>query len=480
LEIEKIKMTIINYTLLDNFELKGLWWLPEQEDSKIYGILSFKNEDKLLLNLFGAFHDKNHFDRDLLQPDIIIGIADNGKLCTLFQNFEIFLRGMPFESKSSTFQSRYLFIGKHFNSKDSILFSSIQANYTNLENWMWQIPFKTKHSKKTTTVSYSFPKKFEAKLPGAMGKIQSTFNFSASGDHLRKLEWSHTTFLKIIPKSVQSFEFYWRQLNEINNLLTLLIGERIYLKQIKAHGDDIEIRPGEKVKEIIEIFFPQEKPNLKENIHPLDMIIPYRKLLDNISLVFTKWFRNADTLRSVYNLFFGTFYNPTMYLEFQFLSLIQALESYHRIVMGGKYLTDEAWSSYKDIMTNCIPIEIDADHKKSLKSRIKYGNEYSFRKRMKDLTSLLEENTLQAISPSSNYFIVIIVDTRHYYTHYDEDIRNSCLKGQELYYANQRLKILIIILLLKKIGLNEKIIIQSLRDCRRFINILGHPLSSSG
>lgn len=258
-------------------------------------------------------------------------------------------------------------------------------------------------------------------------------------------------------------------------MLTLLIGETIYIKQIEAHGDEIEIAPGVNSKETIEIFFTQNKPNLRENVHPLDMIIPYKKWSAIISIVFNKWFLNADKLRSVCNLFFGTFYNPTLYLEFQFLSLIQSLESYHRIMMGGEYLSEEAWSPYKDMMIQCIPIEIDADHKISLKSRIRYGNEYSLRKRMRELVSSLEENTRQAILPSNNYYSGIIVDTRNYFTHYDEGMRDICLKGEDLYYGNQRLKILIIILLLKTIGLDEKIIIQSLRDCRRFVDVLGPP-----
>jgi hypothetical protein len=467
-------MAIIDTTLLDNFELKGVWWLPNQQDNKISGILSFKSEENILLELIGTLHNSELYDNnEIFHPDIILGVTDGGKICTLYKNNEIHFRTSFPGIISSTFEIRYLFIGKHFNTIDSIGFSSIQANYTNLENWMWQIPFKIKHSKRKETVSYSFPKKFEAKLPNPFGKIQSTFNFKMSGDHLRKFEWSHTTFLKMIPKSVQGFEFYWRQLTEINNLLTLLIGERIYLKQVKAHGDDIEIRPGETREEIIDIFFAQDKPNLKENIHPLDMIITYAKLLGDISLVLNKWFLNADKLRSVYNLFFGTFYNPTMYIESQFLTLIQALESYHRIMMVGEYLTKEAWSPYKDIMTQCIPIGIDADHKISLKSRIRYGNEYSLRKRMKELVSSLEENTRQAILPSNNYYSGIIVDTRNYFTHYDEGMRDTCLKGEDLYYGNQRLKILIIILLLKTIGLDEKIIIKSLRDCRRFSHVLG-------
>jgi hypothetical protein len=40
-----------SYTLLDDFELKGIWWLPEQPDLQISGILSFENEKKISLEI---------------------------------------------------------------------------------------------------------------------------------------------------------------------------------------------------------------------------------------------------------------------------------------------------------------------------------------------------------------------------------------------------------------------------------------------
>ena len=58
-------------------EYKGIWWLPENLDDKIYGTLKFSNDDGIILDLFGSFRtDKEEYE-------IILGFTSNGKWITL-------------------------------------------------------------------------------------------------------------------------------------------------------------------------------------------------------------------------------------------------------------------------------------------------------------------------------------------------------------------------------------------------------------
>lgn len=466
-------MANITYSLIDDFDLKGVWWLPENPELHISGVISFKNGGKITLDLIGSFRDLTSFGTgEFFQPEIILGITDNGKICTLYRNFETKSQMSYPGFRKSIFESQYLFIGKHFNAPSEIKFSSIQANFTNLENWICQRPFKTDLGKEEHTLTYKYPAEFEVLLPEINTIIKSTSNFNTSGEQFKKAVWEHTAFLKITPDQWQDFHWYWSILYDLNNLLTLFVGETIYLKRLKAFGDDIQIREDLKRKETIDIFFTQKKPNLIENIHFFDMILPLPRIHNDISSVLQLWFSKSAKLRSVYDLFFGTFYNPSMYLQFHFLALTQALESFHRVTTGGKYLTDTEWKPYKDSLTNCIPGSLDSSHKQSLKNRIKYGNEYSLRKRMKDMIDTIDKSVSESIMPSKNYYSGVIVDTRNYLTHYDQDLKEIALDGNNLFHANQRLKILVILLLLKEIGVNDVNVIQVLRENRRYKYIL--------
>lgn len=487
--------------------------MPGQPDNYVSGVLKFNNEENIELELIGSFQDMQSMgNMNIFRPEIILGATNDQKLCTLFKNIQIqnqmSFPGVP----KSTFESQYLLIGKHFNSSDEINFSSFQANYTNLENWMATKVFDINMVEKIKTVQYKFPDEFNVLLDESDIKIKSKFEFKSSGEQFRRVEWEHIAFIEVIPtikvggtdetseflfEEFQDYggpyvsniltmpihfqclniEEYWEYLYDINNLLTLLIGETIYPKRIKAFGDEVEIRQGVRRKEIIDIFVAQKKYNLKEDIHPFKMILPYPRIHDKISEILRLWFSNADKLRSVYDLFFGTFYNPSMYLQFHFLSLMQAIESLHRVTKGGKYLKNEEWEPYKNALSQNIPQDLHSDFKASLKSRIKYGNEYSLRKRMKELVNSLDQSTKNMILPSQNYFSGIIVDTRNYLTHYDDELKDVALDGHELAYANQRLKILLILLLLKELNIEENITMKFIRESGKYEFLLGNPFN---
>ena len=458
-----------SHTLLDDFELKGIWWLPEQPDLQISGILSFENEKKISLELLGSFHEiKSLGGGDYFQPEIILGITDNGQVCTLFKNYETGSQLNFPGIRKSIIETRILLIGKHFNKPDEICFSSFQANFTNLENWLskrsfsMEIPEDGKNGEWKLT--HKWPLEFIAKIGEFNSTIESTHEFKTDGDLIKNAAWKSKAYLKITPEKPEHFKWFWSVIYDLCNFLTLLIGETTYIASVKAYGGDIEISPGQKTKETIEVFFTQKKPSINEGIHPFEMIIPFPRVADKIEKVMSLWFSKAQNLRSVYDLFFGTFYNPGMYLQFQFLSLIQAIESFHRVTKGGKYLSDESWQPYRENLANQIPVELDSGHRESLKSRIRYGNEYSLRKRLGELLLTIDEKTLSVLSPSKKYFTGTIVDTRNYFTHYDDELKDSSLKGADLYWANQRLRIFLTILLLKEIEIEENVILASMKE----------------
>lgn len=465
-----------SYTLLDNFDLQGLWWLPENPDLHHAGILSFENDKKIILKLLGSFREIQSLGSgNLFQPEIILGVTDNGQLCTLFKNYETRSQFSSPGFQKSFLESNFLFIGKHFTSPDEVNFSSFQVNFTNLENWLCKRPFSMelpdKDKNSEWKLTHKWPHEFVVRVDELKSQIESTHEFKTDGDLIRNAIWKSKAYLKITPDNQRHFKWYWDIAYDLCNFLTLLVGETTYITSIKAFGDDIEIRPGKKIKETIELFFTQKKPNINEGIHPFEMVMPFPRIAEIISDVMSLWFSKSQNLRSVYDLFFGTFYNPSMYLQFHFLSLMQAIESFHRVTRGGKYLNNAEWKPYREKLSSHISTELDSGHRESLKSRIKYGNEYSLRKRIGELIDSLDKETSSLLSPTENYFTGVLVDTRNYLTHYDDELKDKALKNADLYWANQRLIILVTMLLLKEIGIQEKLIYDSMKEINKIRQI---------
>lgn len=458
-----------SYTLADNFELRGIWWLPENPDTQISGVLTFDNEKKISLELLGSFRELTSLGgRNFFQPEIILGVSDVGHICTLFKNIESNSQlNFPGIHKS-IIEAQYLFIGKHFQTPDDITFPSLKVSFTNLENWLAIRPFSLEipnnQENKDWKLAHKWPSEFKSQLIEIESLIESTHEFNTGGNLITDAIWKSKAFLQITPNDVKDFKWYWGMMYDLCNLLTLLIGETTFINQVKALGDDVQIGTDKTTKENIELFFTQKKVRINKEVHPFEMLLPFPCISEQITEVLFLWFTKASRLRSVYDLFFGTFYNPGMYLQFQFLSLMQALESYHRVTKDGKYLSNTDWKPFRTILANAIPAELDNGHRESLKSRIKYGNEYSLRKRIGELLGSLDKETLSRLSPSNKYFTSVLVDTRNYLTHYDNELKDVALKNADLYWANQRLKILISLLLLKEIGIQEKLILNQMTE----------------
>ncbi len=185
------------------------------------------------------------------------------------------------------------------------------------------------------------------------------------------------------------------------------------------------------------------------------MLFTFKDISGRFESFLRKWFEKVDLLEPIYDLYFGTLYNPCMYLKHRFLSLIQAIESFHQRIYGGEYLLDENYKKVYDTLVNAIPNGVKTDFKEILENKLKYGNELSLRKRLKEIFDKYQE-ILNVFIENKNTFIEKVVDTRNYQTHHDKDLKERYASGKELYNLTQKLKILLEICLLIELGFSSE------------------------
>jgi hypothetical protein len=114
------------------------------------------------------------------------------------------------------------------------------------------------------------------------------------------------------------------------------------------------------------------------------MLIPYKDLKEYLEDIINNWFDNYKKLRSVYELFLGTYYNDHLHPHFYFLSLIHAIEAFHRLAheYDGKYLSNDDYEPVNVALNRAITTIMSGGKaypegfKEALEGRIKYGNEY--------------------------------------------------------------------------------------------------------
>jgi hypothetical protein len=83
----------------------------------------------------------------------------------------------------------------------------------------------------------------------------------------------------------------------------------------------------------------------------------------------------------MYDLYFGIIHSSNMYVDHKFLSLMQALETYHRRILGGNELSENHHNKRILEILTAVPDQ----YRQWLEEKLKYSNELSLRKRMKEL-----------------------------------------------------------------------------------------------
>jgi hypothetical protein len=177
------------------------------------------------------------------------------------------------------------------------------------------------------------------------------------------------------------------------------------------------------------------------------MLFKYNDISDNFESYLKKWFENANSLKPMYDLYFGTIHSSNMYVDHKFLSLMQALETYHRRILGGNELSENDHSRRISEILTAIPEQ----YRQWLEEKLKYSNELSLRKRMKELISKYSDVMSLYISNLTN-FKNKIVDTRNYMTHYDLSLKDKASNDTDLWKLAKKLEILVEVCLLSEIG----------------------------
>jgi len=196
------------------------------------------------------------------------------------------------------------------------------------------------------------------------------------------------------------------------------------------------------------------------NLH--DFYMPRNAMGIDLALVVGNWFERYPKVHMPSQLALSVVASERLWLHVEFLSLMQALEGFHRGLFEGNYMTDEEYDSVKKALGDAIPPGVPPDHKDALRSRIRYGNQFSLRKRLNELAALLPDSLRLMILGGEGQVPRRWVDTRNYYTHWDEELRSNVLDGQGMYYANVRMRHFLRALYLDFIGIPKEAIHASL------------------
>ncbi|MDJ0798723.1 MAG: hypothetical protein QNJ51_18205 [Calothrix sp. MO_167.B12] len=490
---------------------RGYWWLPNNPSVTISGNLCIDINKGIELETIGSLlSEQEIFDAgyDSSPYEILLGKTVDGKAITLIDwhhsNSSFTYSNSPLDLSVALYRAKFAIVGKrHFIKKDEIKFTSAEVRFSLLDEWLsitgfnlpkevsegniqfWQIYllrlalesrsyslmryafFKLGGSDKFY-LEYSSPEKITFRIDYINTHFSTNYFFKI---HQSYLNWQlkQKSFLKLIPDNSQSINWYMKQFYSLQKLLTVMTGFPVEQIVFLGYGNDIQIDKNAKTKEIFEIYL-RTHSNFKDSIEksPTQLLFTVPCLSTQLSLVVNNWFKKSEILDPVINLYVATLSTHLVYAEFQLLNYAQALEAFHLRVIGGKYMSDVEYESICNILTKQIPPEINKDHQQSLKNRLKYGNYFSQRKRIKELLEEVWDDCLNKFINNKTRFIEEVISTRNYLIHYDESSASKAVVGNEIFYLAQRLKVLLLTHILIQIGIPKYNVYKAIKRFEPF------------
>lgn len=453
---------------MDSFSGWGEWQIPEFPDTEFPGELKFVpgEENELMIRLPSGglleFFESGEF-KDV---PIIFGYCNSLRV-TLYKcqtTGTYFQNGRSYASLSF----EYLLTGIHFEHPDEIVFKYIQVNFTDLNEWIGLHSFNTKFQidKSLDTfeqidLSYKLPDKITFKLQQMDVHINFYNTYKETTFYNRQI--TQTTYIEIEPNEEWHLDKYLQGIKRLQEFLGFANCKAIYPTAVigKSLKDVTLMKNGKPWHRNIGIYYQTKAHRSDKRKYRQDEILfDFKSIQNEFGSIIQLWLERYEPLSPVFDLYFGIVYNERIPHRVQFINLCQALEAYHRRVMGGEFMSGTELNDLRNTLKNAIPETITGDFRNSLEGKLKYMNEFSLMKWLKDIFDRHSE-VAKYFGMKRKSFTKLITDWRNYLTHFDEESRKKLnipddQYYHELYYHVVKMKILLECCLMSEIGLEGK------------------------
>lgn len=448
----------------DSFETLGEWFLPEKSDNKIPGSLHYaKGNIELILNNQFRPLSGNISLNDLINQKytVIHGVTREGEAITLLDNHRSSANismGTGGYKESEKIKSLIMLIGGHVS--ENFVYPTVRFRIPGLTIWLSKHLVTHGHfyndDLKVKEVRFSIPEfNIESvRITAIQSDLSFEFTDQPTIDFYKSINVEIDGWVSITPDTPKTLYWYIEQYQKISTLLAIMSGSPMAT-------DCIEASPDASYRRIyIMAEFQNTYPCTFKHIN--NFFMPRKALGINLSSVICNWFDIYKTIEMPSKLAMSIFASSNLWMHVEFLSLMQALEGFHRALFDGKYIQEDEYETIENVLIAAIPSIVSQDHKSSLKSRIHYGNELSLRKRLDNLVLDLSLEIRKKILGDFGKIPQSWVDTRNYYTHWDKKLHSNVLNNIDMHYSNTRMRILLRVLYLKLTGISQKTILESL------------------
>ncbi len=418
----------------DKVEYKGYWWLPNNPDRAIAGVITYLPQESITLELIGSFEEDespmNAFLRKK-QENTIFGVTSDSKKVTLLNCSAYGILNLSCSFPIIKYTCQYLLIGDHIETLEQDRYFKVYVKFPLLSLWCTPNALTTSmtscDTQKIETINISFNTNCDI-LSSVLIDENTQLNLEScidyDGDYYSpKIEqYTYLVIKKGVKKSISSF---LKEIFIYEQFLSFATLQEIRCSNIQLFSDD----ECQDLKNREKYFFPIQLMYIQSDyISPIKQqreafLFNYESIKNNYSNIIKKWFISKNDIAPIRQHLIDSVKYKRVFSSVDFIIVVQALEGF-----CSRFRKESN-------LTNMINLLID---------------EFSDIEKLQGDTINVKE----------------VVDSRHYYSHFmDRNKKKNSLDGYELYKLTIKLKKLLVCCLLNFVGFDNNDINMILNKC---------------
>lgn len=440
--------------MLERHEYKGPWWPPHDDSSPLPGTLTIE-KGRAVLEVLGNFGyelisetaRQRTYSMNLEEKPRLLGTSTDGKPITLEGLWEaghkVHFPGLP----TADYRARVTLVGKHFGEGEEIAFDEIVIGASDLNAWTRVSGFATSLETEPldddghvafvrTEVRYEAPE--DIRIPLARGEeilLRFTCQSKGLGGRSERVELRQEAALHWRFSRPVDLASVFDRVGQIRNFLSLAVGRPVSITSVTGLQDAYKQERIDSLRPI-EIYWeiPHNPEPPEGERDRREMLFTLAEADPDASTVIKRWLARQDHLEPVFNLYFGTVYHPSLYLEVRFLAFAQALETY--------------------------------DFRRRRKPARR-----SLAERTHDVLRQCRRVSERIVGADAEAFVADFKNARNYYTHYDPKLEKKAASGGALLLLTVQLQAILEMSLLRQLGFPCRAVAEILQRGGRFSEI---------
>jgi hypothetical protein len=254
-------------------------------------------------------------------------------------------------------------------------------------------------------------------------------------------------------------------LGELKDFFTLALDKPVVFEKINVSLNDPAEGSGSRSVQLFRKVTKADADAAREKTQP--SIFPFSLRPYGISgAAFEKFHQIRKSIRMAIDFFFSGYYGADAFINQKFADIVHGLEGLHRGLRGGTF-SDQV--NYEAVIlpqiVSSIPVGIDPSLRAALKKRLEYGNEFSLRRRLKDLARFHDDYAKPIIGNPCK-FADSVADLRNELAHATSNQEPSAEMVEKYFLQFHRCRVLFQLELFYQLGFDSDFLAGSITRLR--------------